>query len=81
MLFVIYGYCGPDNYTSHDGPVLEVQEFSTRAEVTAFKKKWEEDCGFADEDSESSSVTFRVIEGKELKVVPVERVTEYQLEG
>lgn len=72
MFYVIHGYCSPDRYTSKDGPVLEVKEFRTEDEVVVFYKSFAEGLG-------AYAVTFRVIDGRERKMVPVTRVTEYRL--
>lgn len=74
--FVVHGYCGPDHYTGDNGPILELSEFDTPAEVEAFHEEFLQ--GGAS-SKEASDVTFRVIEGKERKIVPVEKVTKFKL--
>jgi len=77
MFYVICGYCGPDNYTSDDGPILEVHEYKTAEEVAAAYAEFKEDIG---EDDDYSHITFRVIEGRERKMAAVEKVTKYKME-
>ena len=72
--FVVCGYCSPDNYTSNDGPVLELLEFDTTKEVEACYKQFKEETR-----GEASDLVFRIIEGRERKIEPVEKVTEYKL--
>lgn len=75
MLIVVYGYCGPDNYTSDNGPVLKLEVFSNQDQVLEFHKEWLENTAGKDNDQH----TFRVFEGRELRLIPVETVTKYQL--
>lgn len=75
MFYVIYGYCGPDNYTTDDGPVLEVKEFRSEENVEKFYVEFMEGMS-----ATKTHVTFRVIQGVERKMKPVETVTKFVLE-
>lgn len=75
MLYVVYGYCGPDHYTSKDNhPLLEIKRFSGVGEVEEHYKKFMEGLG-----KEADKVTYRVFDGTERNMVPVTKVTEYKL--
>jgi hypothetical protein len=76
MFFVVHGYCGPDHFTAANGAVLELSEFKTAEAVEEIYEKWKEDI---EGNSEASDLTFRVIEGSERKLVPVEKVTKHKL--
>lgn len=69
------GYSGPDNFTSENGPILEVVTCTTPEAVEALHKEFRENAYGED----NSQQVFRVFEGKELFVKPVEKVTEYKL--
>lgn len=75
MYIVVYGYCGPDNYTSRSGPLLEIKTLKTADEVLALHYEFREESAHKDLDQH----VFRVFEGKELKLIPVETVTKYKL--
>ncbi len=79
MFYVISGYCGPDNHTSDDGPLLEIAEYKTVDEVEAAYAEFLEDIGGDDDDGENSQITFRVIEGVERKMVAEETVVKHKL--
>ena len=73
--YVYSGYVGPDNYDCSEGPVYTVNEFSSKEAVLAFRKEFEEGSDY----DERSNVIFRVFEGIERKLKPLERVIEYDL--
>lgn len=75
MYFVISGYCSPDWYTSDGGPVLKLRVFSLGSEVEEAYRQFKQD---TDRNYIDQKV-FRVIQGKELKLVPKQVVTEWEL--
>lgn len=77
QFFVYSGYVGPDNYDcSEYGPIFTINEFSSKEAVLDFKKEFDEET--ADND-ECSNVIFRVFEGIERKIKPLQRVIEYDI--
>lgn len=76
MFYVVYGYIGPDNYTSCQGPILRVKELATALDVTKFYEKFVRESAGPD----NSSHEFRVIEGRERKLSAVKTVTEWKLD-
>lgn len=75
MFIVVSGYCGPYNYTSEDGPLLELVTCTTPEAVEALHKEFRENA-YGKHDSQQ---VFRVFEGKEVFLKPVETVTAYKL--
>jgi len=76
MFYVISGYCGPDNYTSDNGPILALSVCKTPEEVEKLYADFRENCYGKDKDQH----VFRIIEGRERNIKPVEKVTKYELE-
>lgn len=76
MFYVVFGYCGPDNYTSDNGPLLKIKQCATAAEVETLYQKFREECYHKD----NGAHVFRVIEGRERNIKPVERIIKYELE-
>lgn len=73
--YVIHGYAGPDHYTSDNGPVLRVSVFDTAESVERFYLEWKEET----DRPEKGNHVFRVIEGVERILRPVEKVVEFKL--
>jgi hypothetical protein len=74
MYYVYHGYVGPDNHDASDGPVYELTECETEEDVLGLRADFD-----ANINGETSHVIFRVIEGKERKLEPKERVTSWRL--
>lgn len=72
MFYVYHGYTSPDNYDSSEAPTYKLSEFSSKQEVSEFKKKFDEEL-----NNDCGNVEFRIIEGKELSMKPKEVVTEW----
>jgi hypothetical protein len=68
--YVYFGYVGPDH---HDAPTYVLKEFRSKEDVfkhhKEFMESMHEECG---------NIIYRVIAGNELRLVPVEKVVEYQ---
>jgi hypothetical protein len=75
MLYVIHGYSDSDHYTSDNGPLLEVTECNGPEEVEALYKEFLENINHKD----TSHKVFRVIDGKERKMVEKKVITEWVL--
>ena len=75
MYYVYHGYVGPDNHDASEGPIFKLSQFENTEQVLAFKKEFDEGV-----HGDCSHVTFRVIEGKELELVPEKTVTVWRLE-
>ena len=69
------GYVSPDNYDCSEGPTYTIDEFSSKEAVLAFRQEFEE----ATDNDECSNVIFRVFEGIERKIKPLEKVIEYDI--
>lgn len=76
MFYVISGYCGPDNHTCNNGPILRLSVCKTSEEVETLYAEFREHCYGRD----NSKHVFRIIEGRERNIKPVETVTKYELE-
>lgn len=74
MFYVYHGYVNADNYDCSEGPRYVIDEFISSESVVEFKKEFDE--GIYDE---CSNVIFRVFEGAEKSLKPVEVVTKYEL--
>jgi len=74
MYYVYHGYVSPDNYDCSEGPTYTIAHFGQAQSVIDFKKEFDE--GIHDE---CSNVIFRVFEGEEKTLVPIETVTNYGL--
>ena len=73
MAFLIYyGHVNSDNHDRY--PTHRMEARNTVKEVLELHKEFNE-C----DHSDCSDVHFRVFKGTELRVVPKERVTEYEL--
>lgn len=85
IYMIIKGYCSPDNYTSDDGPILEISECKTKEEVEKDYKEWcdVEEYGHGGKNGgDYSSVTYRVFEvNKKLFFKAKRIVEEWKLEG
>lgn len=77
MYYVISGYCGPDCYTSDDGPVLKLTKCKTVEEVLKLRAEFEE----AYHSRHTSKHVFRVIEGHERALVPKTVTTQWEIGG
>lgn len=74
MFYVYSGYVSPDNYDSSEGPTYQLNSFKTEEELINFKMEFEENL-----NNDCYNVEFRIIEGKELSLTPVEKVTSWKL--
>lgn len=74
MYYVYHGYVSPDNYDCSEGPTYNISVFPSVQHVLQFKEDFDESI-----NDECSHVEFRVIEGTERKVTPVEVITKYTL--
>lgn len=75
--FIVYsGFVCADNYDCSDGPIHEVNIFNTHEEVIEFHKEFQENVY-----DECGHVIFRVFEGTEMKIAPVEFVKTYELQA
>jgi len=74
MYYVYHGYLSPDNYDSSDVPTYQITEFSDSDQVIVFKQLFDGDL-----HDECSNVIFRIFEGVEKTLTPIEVVTDYEL--
>ena len=92
MFYVFCGYINSDNYNAEEsfcdtptesGGCFKLHVFNTEQEVEAFHKEWSHPGGpdwhSIFDNEENGNFVFRVFKGTELKMEPVERVTEYRL--
>lgn len=68
MFYVYSAYVSPDNYDSSEVPTYTMSSFNTEAELVKFKMEFEENL-----NNDCSNAIFRIIEGKELQLTPVEK--------
>ncbi len=75
-MFIVYcGYVGPDHYDSSGGrKIYEILTFGNQAEVLKHYADFQAGIG-----KEDSHVEYRVFSGSELRIEPVQRVTEFKL--
>jgi hypothetical protein len=71
MFFVYHGYCSPDNYDSSEGPTYKITECATLADLSALKRNFDKH-----DYDECANAIFRVFEGVEWRMEPVETVTD-----
>jgi hypothetical protein len=76
MFFVYHGYCSPDNYDSSEGPTYKITECTTLADLSALKRNFDENVS-----DECTNVIFRVFEGVEWRMKPVETVAYFAEEN
>lgn len=94
MFYVFCGYINSDNYNAEEsfcdtpekvGGCYKLRVFETEREVVEFHSKWTMPEGAEEysifDDKENGNFVFRVFKGTELRMTPVEKVTEYRLEG
>lgn len=74
MFYVYSGYVSPDNWDSSNGPTHKLTSFDTADEVAEAKADFE-----ASLNSECAHAIFRVIEGVERQLKPVEVVRSWSL--
>lgn len=74
MFYVYSGYVSPDNYDSSEGPTYKIDSFNTEEELIKFKIEFEEEL-----NNDCSNVIFRIIDGKEISLTPVEKVTNWKI--
>lgn len=74
MFYVYSGYVSPDNYDSSEEPTYKFDSFKTEEELIKFKMEFEENL-----NNDCYNVEFRIIEGKELSLTPVEKVTSWKI--
>jgi hypothetical protein len=75
MYYVYHGYVNSDNYDASEGPIFKLSQCETEEQVLELKKEFDE--GIYDG---CAHITFRVIEGKELELIPKEKVIVWKLE-
>ena len=73
--FVYHGYCSADNCDASNGPTYEISECKSAAEVAGLRSEFEENL-----PSECSNVIFRVFDGLERTMKPVETVTQWAVD-
>lgn len=76
MFYVYHGYYGPDHFDSSDGPLYKLSSFKTISELEEFKEEFDEVVN----SIPCSNIIFRIIEGKERKMKPVQVVTKWIME-
>ena len=76
MYYVYYGYASPDNYDASEEPVYRLKVLETKEQVLKLYKEQKEE---TENNMETSNEIFRVIEGEEKQIIPIEKVTEYKL--
>jgi hypothetical protein len=74
--FVYHGYVSPNSYDAREDPVYQLTTLDTEEEVSEFKKTFMEDI----DNEENYNPIFTVIEGRELKITPTEKIRKYKLE-
>lgn len=74
MFYVYSGYVSPDNCDSSEEPTHKFNYFRTEEELIKFKMEFEKSL-----NDDCIHVVFRIIEGKELTLTPVEKVTTWKL--
>lgn len=74
MYYVYHGYCSPDNYDASDGPTYKLVECESALEVMRLHADH-----LACLHQECSNAIFRVIKGKEKKMVESKQVVQYKL--
>lgn len=73
--FVYWGFVGPDRY---DHESYEMREFATAQEVEEFREEVSRD--YLCDSDETGDFRFKVIKGRELKVVPKTTVTSWEVD-
>lgn len=72
MLYVVFGYCSPDHYTSTNRQhVLVIKEFNHESEVADHYRQFVEDL-----PKSVSEFTYRVFDGRERTVIAVDGVVQ-----
>lgn len=74
MFYVYHGYSSPDNCDASERPTYILTECRTAEDVAKLKAEFDESI-----HNECSNVIFRVIEGVERKLRPIETVTKWEL--
>lgn len=74
MFYVYHGYVNSDNCDASEGPIFKLSQFETEKQLLAFKEDFEESVS-----NECSHAVFRVIQGLEREMVPVEKITKWRL--
>jgi hypothetical protein len=75
MYYVYSGYVSPDNCDSSERPTYTLREFRTADEVAAAKAEFEAEA----QGDDNSNAIFRVIEGVERELKPVEVVQRWSI--
>ena len=73
--FVYSGYVGPDCHDASEGPIYTLNKMYSKEQVSTFRQAFEEETA----NDECSNVIFQVIEGFERKIVPIEKVVNFDL--